>query len=175
MKGVYRNKLRSRALIREAVITLLEKKGNMSEISVSDVVKTANINRGTFYNNYNNIQEVLNEFKTERINAFMQELKKVNSIKDLNWFIKTLVWHFKLNEESYKKIVNGVSSSMVDDLKNEFIKQVLQNNTKINAFNFSFVVNALSGMYVDYLKNLSNFSIEEIGEKSINIISKIFV
>ena len=48
MKKEYRNKIRSKQLIRNAVIELLDKKGSLSSITVSDVVEKANINRGTF-------------------------------------------------------------------------------------------------------------------------------
>ena len=61
MKKEYRNKIRSKQLIRNAVIELLDKKGNLSSITVSDVVEKANINRGTFYNHYNNVMEVIEE------------------------------------------------------------------------------------------------------------------
>lgn len=174
MKATYRNKIRSRELIKEAVILLLEKKGNVSNITVSDVVKVANINRGTFYNNYNNILEVLNEYKTEMINAFITQIAKVSSFKDFEMLFDALVKHFKENEERYRKIVNGVSTSLIDDLKSEFIKKVLQTCPKIDSFELNFTVNALVGMYVDYLKNISDFSIDEIGQKSIIIINKIF-
>lgn len=51
---------------------------------------------------------------------------------------------------------------------------MLISNSKINAFNLSFVVNALTGMYLDYLKNNSEFSLEEIGKRTIEILNKIF-
>lgn len=59
MKATYRNSVRSKELIRSALITLLEKKQDITNITVSDIVKTANINRGTFYNHYNNLIKVI--------------------------------------------------------------------------------------------------------------------
>ncbi len=59
MKATYRNSVKSKKLIRSALITLLEKKQEITNITVSDIVKTANINRGTFYNHYNNLIKVI--------------------------------------------------------------------------------------------------------------------
>ena len=59
MKATYRNSVKSKKLIRSALITLLEKKQDITNITVSDIVKTANINRGTFYNHYNNLIKVI--------------------------------------------------------------------------------------------------------------------
>ena len=65
MKATYRNSIRSKELIRKAIITLLDQEKSISEISVSDIVKVANINRGTFYNHYNNVIEVIDEIENE--------------------------------------------------------------------------------------------------------------
>ena len=61
MKATYKNALRSKQLIRQALIALLDKKGSMSEVTVSDICHEANINRGTFYNHYGNTTDVLEE------------------------------------------------------------------------------------------------------------------
>ena len=172
MKKEYRNKIRSKMLIRNSVIDLVEKKGNLSSITVSDVVERANINRGTFYNHYNNVVEVIEELKDERVKMFLDELKKIASFKDFEQFINSIVKHFKENENTYRKLVRGVSRSMIDDLKIEVVKEIRRINPKIDAFNITFVANAITGMYLDYLQNRSDFSLEEIGEKIIETVKQ---
>jgi hypothetical protein len=46
-KQTYRNSLRSENLIKEAVVSLLKKKKDFYSITVSDVCKESNLNRGT--------------------------------------------------------------------------------------------------------------------------------
>ena len=82
MKKEYRNKIRSKQLIRNAVIELLDKKGNLSSITVSDVVEKANINRGTFYNHYNNVMEVIEESKNESMKMILDERGKKYLLKE---------------------------------------------------------------------------------------------
>ena len=172
MQKEYRNKIRSKQLIRNAVIELLDKKGSLSSITVSDVVEKANINRGTFYNHYNNVMEVIEESKNERMKMLLNELKGIASFEDFEQFINLIVKHFKENENVYRKVVNGVSRSMIDDLKIEFVKEVRRINPKVDAFNMAFVANAITGLYLDYLQDRSDFTLEEIGKNIVNLVKQ---
>ena len=58
-KAEYRNAIRSKQLIHNAIAELLHEKP-LDKITVSDVVRHANINRSTFYAHYENIPAVLN-------------------------------------------------------------------------------------------------------------------
>lgn len=160
-------------LIREAVIELLEKKGDISAVTVSDVVQLANINRGTFYNHYNNVVEVLEELKDEKMQIFLDELKKIATFEDFEMFANNIIAYFGENEASFKKIVKGISRTMIDDLKLEFVKEVKKvRPNDIDTFNLTFIANALAGMYIDYLQDRSEFSLQEIGKRVIDIVKK---
>ena len=57
-KAEYRSALRSRKLIKEALADLLQAPP-LDKITVTDVVKRAQINRGTFYAHYADIPDVI--------------------------------------------------------------------------------------------------------------------
>ena len=97
MKAPYRNSIRSKKLIREAMIQLLNKK-SLTDITVSDIVKTANINRGTFYNHYGNPIDVLEEIKEELMQKLSTTLKISKEKKDVDSFLSIVLEHFKKNE-----------------------------------------------------------------------------
>ena len=63
-KKPYRSALRSRHLIREAFLSLLPEK-NPEKITVSDIVRRANINRSTFYAHYPDVQGIVEEIQSE--------------------------------------------------------------------------------------------------------------
>jgi AcrR family transcriptional regulator len=172
MKKEYRNKIRSKMLIREAVIELLEKKGDISAVTVSDVVQLANINRGTFYNHYNNVVEVLEELKDEKMQIFLDELKRIATFEDFEMFANNIIAYFSDNKESFKKIIKGISRTMIDDLKLEFVKEVKKIRPNIDTFNLTFIANALAGMYIDYLQDRSEFTLQEMGSRVIDIVKK---
>ena len=57
-KAEYRSSLRSKQMIKEALLSLMIEKP-FDKISITDIVKRADINRGTFYAHYPNTSEVL--------------------------------------------------------------------------------------------------------------------
>lgn len=69
-----RNGLRSKKLIRQAFLTLLETK-QPSDITIMDVVREANINRATFYAHYSCLRDLADEIEKEVIDKMMELLK----------------------------------------------------------------------------------------------------
>ena len=61
-KAEYRNAVRSRRLICDALLELLDEKP-LEKITVTDITKRADVNRGTFYLHYNSVAEVISELQ----------------------------------------------------------------------------------------------------------------
>lgn len=61
-KAEYRNSIRSRRLICDALLELLDEKP-LEKITVTDITKRADVNRGTFYLHYNSVNEVISELQ----------------------------------------------------------------------------------------------------------------
>lgn len=70
-KAEYRSALRSRRMINEALAALMREKP-LDKITVTDVVKRADLNRGTFYAHYTDIQDVVNR-QVEQACAALRE------------------------------------------------------------------------------------------------------
>lgn len=161
MRATYRNAIRSKQLIREAMITLLNKK-SLTEITVSDIVKTANINRGTFYNHYGNPIEVLEEIKEELMQKLSNALKLSKEKNDVDSFLNTVIEHFRKNEEEYRKIIDAIPMSVIDKMKQELINEIETLKPDIDNLSLSLIVNGIAGLYLDFLKDKVSFSYDEI-------------
>lgn len=72
-RAEYRSAIRSRRLIRDAYIELMQEK-QMEKISVSDIVRLADLNRGTFYAHYSTPLEVRDEIADEIVSAINEIL-----------------------------------------------------------------------------------------------------
>ncbi len=74
-KAEYRSAIRSRRLIREAYTAMLREK-DLSKITVTDIVKRADINRATFYAHYPDVRGVTEEIENEIIAKMLGMLKE---------------------------------------------------------------------------------------------------
>ena len=63
-KAEYRSSIRSKLLIRNALVSLMQEKP-FEKITVTDIVKRADINRGTFYAHYKDSRQVLDKIRAD--------------------------------------------------------------------------------------------------------------
>jgi len=74
-KAEYRSAIRSRKLIREAFLQLLQEK-DLPKITVTDIVARADINRATFYAHYPDVRGVVEEIENEIIEKMLAVLSE---------------------------------------------------------------------------------------------------
>ena len=68
MKAEYRSSIRSKNIIKKTLLELMQEK-SFDDITVTDVVDRADINRGTFYAHYKNTRDVLKHINEEMLNS----------------------------------------------------------------------------------------------------------
>ena len=72
-KAEYKSAIRSRRMIRDALVALMQEK-DINKITVTDIVTRADINRGTFYAHYQDIRAVLEQIENEIIEKMLELL-----------------------------------------------------------------------------------------------------
>lgn len=75
-----RRKIRSKQLLRKALLELIEEKG-MDGVTVSDLTERAGVNRGTFYLHYRDTADMLEQLKTEIFEGLTKEMDQLNPLE----------------------------------------------------------------------------------------------
>lgn len=131
-KAEYKSAVRSRKLIRGALAELLHEKP-LDKITVTDVVKRANINRGTFYAHYLDIPDVIDK-QVENTCALMQESMrccKSGERPDPSLFLKQLQEMIEEEQEFYQNVLtSNIALPIIERLRNIF--WILCRNMKQN-------------------------------------------
>lgn len=169
-KSTYKNSIKSKEQIKKAVITLFKKKQSLSDITVSDVVKEADINRGTFYNHYSNIMQVIDEIQDELIADLTECFKLSAPIKDIKGFVHNLTKFLKKYEDTCQAIVKDLPRTVLDNFKTRFLEKLSTFQKNIDEFTALFIVNGLAGMYFNYFEGRINLSLEEVEKKSVALV-----
>lgn len=91
--------------IEKAFIELIQIK-DISEISVMDLVKKANINRSTFYTNYFNIYDLADKISEKMYQNILKFYKNEITKKDFPYNYYELFRHIKNNQPYYKTLFN---------------------------------------------------------------------
>ena len=109
MKKEYRCTLRTKKMIRAAFVELLGEKKNMETITVGELAERADIAKSTFYNHYDDVYAVAEEFENEliaKLSAVLDEIELERSIEYENYFRKVIEF-LKVNEDIYRKAITS--------------------------------------------------------------------
>lgn len=180
-KSEYSSALRSRKLIKNAFSELLQSK-DFEEISVTEVVNVAGINRGTFYAHYNNMTEVLGEIEKEVadgiVNMFVSYQESI--MENPTPFLKSIAEFLQKDFDFYKRLIcANVGSHFIDRLKEVFISAVTGDNQRILhikdmrtfAVIVRFYTNGFASMYEDVFRGILKISLNELAEIIGDIVS----
>ncbi|KKK40003.1 transcriptional regulator [Mesobacillus campisalis] len=102
---------RSKAAIKETFIKLLFNK-SFDQITISEIVREANYNRGTFYANFETKEQLLDEVVQDVLNEMIEEIRKPYKttkkvdMNELNIDKITLFKYFQENAKLYKLLLS---------------------------------------------------------------------
>ena len=109
VKNKNRSSIKTRQKIREAFAELLKEKNELSNMTVTELVKLADITRSTFYTHYDSIYDVAKDLQDETLELISIYDKDIRSINDLDKYIdrvKNCHISFELYLKYYKELKN---------------------------------------------------------------------
>ncbi|MFP5105578.1 TetR/AcrR family transcriptional regulator [Neobacillus sp. C211] len=169
-KSTDRRIVRTKRLIRDALTELMEEKG-FEGITVRDLTKKADINRGTFYLHYRDKYDLLEQSEAQILNEIEKMTQEINPNDFLNFnsendpfpFIINLFEFFHENS-SFMKVILGpkgdasFQGKLRDIIKKTFFQHIM---SKINGeemlvpveYLFSYVSSAHLGVIQHWLES----------------------
>ncbi|GKX65277.1 TetR/AcrR family transcriptional regulator [Inconstantimicrobium mannanitabidum] len=181
-KAEYKSAIRSRKLIRQAFIELIQEK-DIEKITVTDIITRADINRGTFYAHYQDIQAVMEQIIDElisKLKEFLSEFHYKNFFKNpLPLLLKISNW-IEEDFELYKILINtrGAEEFLIK-LNDIFVKlmetdsDIPMHIKKTSKFTIHahFIAGGFINLYQVWLRGEMNISLEEISAELSEILS----
>ncbi len=160
--------IKTRNLIKKTFAELFNEKKQLDKITVTELVKRADITRSTFYTHYDNIYEVAHDYELQTIELLCSEDLKLHSKEDIENYFSNIIECLKENEQTYKlllsanetllfleKLKNNASQKVYDALKNIYSDKYLK-------LNISFFMNGLLVEILEYFRNESDFSLDDL-------------
>lgn len=178
---------KSKRAIKQAFIQLL-KENNLDRITIQQISDLADVNRGTFYLNYEDKYALLDEMENEQIEKIKgfvdirkMDLSTKNSdrfIEDFaNKIIKNVITHIEHNIEFYQVILNLERKSQIEEQLADIVRSNIKHliGDKDNVFGIpenyylSYVVGSMMSMIKYWVSDENRVSVEEL----VNYVSTI--
>lgn len=184
-KKEYRSAIRSRKLIRQAFIELLKEK-KLEKITVTDIVKQADINRSTFYAHYPDVMGVVDEIQEEILiytEEFMETVNFKDFFEDPRPYIQKIMKLTEENQEFYRLLYNksGIVIRKMDDMREILVERTIKTieirdkDKRLLELEFSirFFMGGVTDIYTQWLSGKFDCSLEEITDQLAGFIIKI--
>jgi len=131
-KAEYRSAARSRRLIRDAYVNLMQEKP-IDKISISDIVREADLNRGTFYAHYSNPMDVLMEIANAilgDVEGFFADFSFTDFLQNPMPLLLRVEKLLADNLDFYRRInLNTASIGFTDRIKKILIEYISSNKS----------------------------------------------
>lgn len=174
-KKEYRNSLRSRKLIKVALLQLMLE-NDISRIKVKEVIEIADISKGTFYAHYTDVFNVLEEIENENIQLlrdYLQAQPRVELINDFSPFIVKVFNNIEANLDFYKilfatknanSFLNKMQKVFVDYMMEDHLMLTKLRNKEEAMLFFSFISIGTANLLQDWFNCKCEISLEGLAK-----------
>lgn len=182
-KAEYRSAVRSRQLINAALADLLQEKA-LEKITVTDIVRRAGINRGTFYVHYLNVPDVLqhlidNTFSMLREKVFESPPHEVSEYPSA--LFQCIQMELEKDMAFYQKVINSSAYPMMQKNLLDMILEYLHQFEDHMGFGdhaqymlmLHFCAGGIACLYQEWFAGKIEMSLPELTEHAAHMLQKI--
>ena len=112
VKNANHSSQKTRNIIKKTFAEMLSEKKELAKISVSELVRRADINRGTFYSHYDDIYAVAEDYENELISLFFSNAELIAST-NTDKFIDLMFEYIKRNDKIYRMLCKSNDFVMI--------------------------------------------------------------
>lgn len=184
MKREYRNSIRTKKMIREAFVALLNERKGLSDIKVAELAERADIAKSTFYNHYDDVYAVAEEMFDElvqNLNGIIDAME-ADRATDYKIYLISIFEFLKQNEDTYRSVVNSPDARLFTDKIKFVIYHRLFSRSSVlvgpqskteKYLHVRFIINSCVDIMVDYFKGDIDMSLDDLAKSLLNLIDKI--
>lgn len=183
--SIDRRIVKSKQALKDALIQLMKEK-EFKEISITDLVRIANLNRGTFYKHYQYKEDILEEILDDVISDLIESYRdpymhvEVLDISKLTSAAVKVFDHVYKFADFYILIVksdklSGFQNRICNVLKDLSLESIAEPgpHTKINPdIQASYIAYAIFGIIIEWINGGLTFSPEYMSEQLLEIVSQ---
>lgn len=183
-KAEYRSAIRSRKLINMALAELLQEK-QLNKITVTDVVRRAEISRGTFYAHYTNIPDVIHHAIDEAFSHIRETVfdASKNRLDIPHALLLRIQEILEVDLDFYRKVLTSNASIHIEEqLVSLVLEFLFQHEEEFGmgdhdqyVLKMRFCAGGLISLYRDWFFEKIDLSLEELTQQAEKLLLRVIV
>lgn len=161
--------IKTKTQIYTGLLKLLENK-SFADIKVSEICKTAKVNRTTFYAHFNNKQDLFNGFMNDMQKELIHQLKSIKQSSFKSYYMQiasTLLDHIDNKKTVYITIIKHNRYDIILDILQKNIKEALikeeENKSSVpQSFITTFYLGGIINIGIEWILSHSEVSKEDV-------------
>lgn len=173
MAGIKNNRrtLYTKKVIREAFLALLENR-ELQKITVTDICKLADVNRGTFYQYYKDPADLFHQIEEELIDDILPIVKVRESEQLAEWLQRFITILQENQAISLSLLQNYTESRLINHIFAEvheiaiaaFAYMYQQRDPRLLEYYFTYFVKGVIGTVVEWMEKDDGTTVAEISQ-----------
>lgn len=153
--------------IKSTFAELMYEKKELTNITVTELAKRAEITRASFYTHYDSIYDVAQDIQNETLEVLVKNVKDIKSISDFDNYLDQVFAYLKDNEVMYRLILSSdeplMFANQLNILINKTISQFFNySHQKEEYFKLVFYADGCISLVIKYFRNESEYNLDEI-------------
>lgn len=183
VKNLNRSSEKTKKIIKNTFAELIKENKELNKITVTELVKRADINRGTFYNHYDSIYAVAEELESEIIKVLFENQKRLDTLNDIFKYLDEIIAYLKENQDIYRLLLSSNEPQLflkkLNHLILEKLYDSLNNNPNFKSsnvlkFEIAFFTDGIVNQVLNYFTEKSDYTLDEICTNAKNIFKILF-
>lgn len=180
VKNLNSSSRKTRKLIKETFAKLMAEKKSLTNITVTELVKRADITRSSFYTHYDSIYDVAQDFQNETLHLLHTTLGQITNISDVSNYLDEIFAYIKENENIYSLILSSDEplyfSSRLNILINKTLQEALISSNHADLIlKVTFFTDGIMDLIIKYFCKEINYSLDDINKFTKDIFKNIFL
>ena len=162
---------KTKALIRETFVQMLGEKQALDKISVSELVKRANLNRTTFYTHYSDIYGISEEMESETVAALFAGKKRLDTPQAMEVFMREMLDYFCQHDATYRLLLTTDDPlrflRKLCHMTKEKLKEGVRANSALSQkpymeLRLAVFVDGLAEQFISFFRGKSELTLDEL-------------
>lgn len=180
VKNINSSSRKTNKAIKEAFAELIQEKKSLNNITVTELVKRADITRSSFYTHYDSIYDIAEELQNETLGILIKNLNDIKTIDDFNNYLDIIFDYLKKNEKIYSMLLSSNDPLLfANHLNKHFTKYIIESMNIISHSNsklkVTFYTDGCMNLLIKYFKKEINNSLDELKVFFKDLFKELFI
>lgn len=180
VKNLNSSSRKTNKAIKEAFAELMQEKKELNNITVTELVKKADITRSSFYTHYDSIYDIAQEIQNETLDLLMTNIDSIQTTSDFDHYLDIIFNYLKENEKIYSMMLSSnepmLFSNRLSKTINKHIFDLLKGYNNENLIlNITFYTDGCMNLIIKHFRKEIPNSLDELNAFMKELFRNLFV